>query len=274
MTKYWLSALTLSMVILTCIPLFTQAQEMQKVKIDSVFTLLKQHINAKDAAAIFALTGNNLRSNLTSQALQTFLEQQIFRAGKIQHSSLITYADNTCKYKIDFTQLSLQLYLNLDKENKIDLFLFQPYQSTVVLKKESPVATSNAMASVQDKQVDAIARQYIQQKNTVALSIGIIKNGQLSTYHYGETAKGNGQLPNENTIFEIGSITKTFTSTLLAWYVNEGKVKLTDPIIKYLPDSVVANAALQNITLLNLSNHTSGLSSLPDNFASSPVLRH
>jgi len=67
-------------------------------------------------------------------------------------------------------------------------------------------------------------------------------------------------------VFEIGSITKTFTTALLAWYVNEGKIKLSDPITKYLPDSVAANPQLRNITLLNLSNHTSGLPSLPTNF--------
>ena len=269
MAKYRLPVLTLSMIILTSIPLFTQAQERQKQKIDSVFNLLKQHINTKDVAAVYELTGVGLRKDLTSTNLQKFLVQQIFPAGNIRESSLISYADNTSKYKIDFTSLSLQLLLNLDKDDKISLFLFQPYQSAVVLKNY-PVATSNAMASVEDKQVDAIARQYIQQKNTVALSIGIIKNGRLSTYHYGETARGNGRLPNEKTVFEIGSITKTFTSTLLAWYVNEGKLKLTDPVIRYLPDSVAANTALQNITLLSLSNHTSGLPSLPENFNKQP----
>ena len=116
-----------------------------------------------------------------------------------------------------------------------------------------------------DKQVDEIARPYIQKTNTVGLSIGIIKNGQMSVYNYGETARGNNQLPTANTIFEIGSITKTFTATLLSFYANEGKVKLTDLITKYLPDSVKANPALNGITLLQLSNHTSGLARIPEN---------
>jgi len=50
--------------------------------------------------------------------------------------------------------------------------------------------------------------------------------------------------------------------------VNEGKVKLTDPITKFLPDSVAANPELKSITLLNLSNHTSGLARIPDNLVS------
>ncbi|MFI5162889.1 MAG: serine hydrolase domain-containing protein, partial [Sphingobacteriales bacterium] len=86
------------------------------------------------------------------------------------------------------------------------------------------------------------------------------------TYNYGETARDNKKLPDANTLFEIGSITKTFTATLLAYYANEGKVKLDDPITKYLPDSVAANEELRGITLTMLSNHTSGLPRLPDNF--------
>ena len=122
------------------------------------------------------------------------------------------------------------------------------------------------MKTLTDKNIDSAARKYIQKSNTVGISIGILKNGVVTTYDYGETGRGNHTLPDANTLFEIGSITKTFTSTLLAYYVNEGKVKLDDPITKYLPDSVAANKELQGITLQMLTNHTSGLPVLPDNF--------
>ncbi len=104
--------------------------------------------------------------------------------------------------------------------------------------------------------------------------IGVINKGKITTYSYGETIKGNHKLPNADNFFEIGSITKTFTSTLLAWYGNEGKVNLNDPITKYPPDSVAANPELKGITLLNLSNHTSGLDRIPGNLinhASDPL---
>ena len=85
----------------------------------------------------------------------------------------------------------------------------------------------------------------------------------VHTYNYGETAQGNGQMPDANSIYEIGSITKTFTATLLAYYANEGKVKLNDPITEYLPDSVATNKQLQSITLEMLANHTSGCRDCP-----------
>src|SRR6202012_1403152 len=101
--------------------------------------------------------------------------------------------------------------------------------------------------------------------NTVGLMIGLIKNGNVSIYSYGETAKRSDKPPTDNTFFEISAITETVASTLLAWYVNQGPIKLNDQITKYLPDSVVANPALHGITLMQLSNHTSGLARLPNN---------
>ena len=100
------------------------------------------------------------------------------------------------------------------------------------------------------------------------MSIGVLKDGQTYTYGYGATQKKNGVLPDANTIFEIGSVSKTFTAQLLAYYVNSGKISLTDPITKYLPDSVAANPELQKIKVVNLSNHTSGLVRLPENILS------
>jgi len=146
------------------------------------------------------------------------------------------------------------------------LFLFQDYIEPVA-DKTALVASSNRLRSAIDLRVDTVARAYIQKANTVGLCIGILKKGKTTVYSYGETIRRNGKLPNTDNFFEIGSITKTFTATLLAWYANAGVLKLTDPITKYLPDSVTKNLELQAITLENLSNHTSGLPSLPDNIS-------
>lgn len=71
---------------------------------------------------------------------------------------------------------------------------------------------------------------------------------------------------NGDTIFEIGSVTKVFTSMLLEDAVARGEVALNDPIAKYLPPDV--RAPQRNgkpITLEQLSRHTSGLPRLPSN---------
>lgn len=243
------------------------AQNRQLQKTDSVLSLIKQKFQRKSADELYALTGDNFKKALSLPAFQNVSNQQLFPLGSIKSDSLISFVNNkTATYKLKFDAVTLQLMLSLDQFNKIDLLLFQPYKD-VSLKKLNQAPTDNGSVTAMDKKVDTVARVYIQKTNTVGLSIGVLKNGVFKVYNYGETTKGSNKLPNANTLFEIGSITKTFTATLLAWYVDQGKLRLTDPITKFLPDSVAANPQLKNVTLLHLINHTSGLPNLPANFS-------
>ena len=71
-----------------------------------------------------------------------------------------------------------------------------------------------------------------------------------------------------NAVFEIGSITKTFTATILADMVARGEVRLDDPVAKYLPDSAhVPSRNGKQITLVDLAIQSSGLPRLPSNLA-------
>ena len=63
-------------------------------------------------------------------------------------------------------------------------------------------------------------------------------------------------------MFEIGSITKVFTATLLANYVNNGTLGLDDHINSYLPFNLHNNI---QISFMDLANHTSGLPRIPSN---------
>ena len=68
-------------------------------------------------------------------------------------------------------------------------------------------------------------------------------------------------------MFEMGSTTKVFTSTILADMVKKGEVSLDDPVAKYLPkEAKVPERGGKQITLLDLATHSSGLPSLPSNF--------
>ena len=85
-------------------------------------------------------------------------------------------------------------------------------------------------------------------------------HGQRSIFTYG-TAK-------PDSVFEIGSITKTFTGLILAQMVEQKSVRLTDPVRELLPPGTVAEPASGlEITLLDLSDQHSGLPRMPDNFA-------
>jgi len=250
------------------------AQSRQQQKVDSVFQQVKKYFNEKNADAIYNLTGSTFQNALSIDAFANSVNQQLFPLGQIEESSLISFVNNNIgTYKLKFGAATMQVLISLDKKDKLELLLFQPYKEPIG-NRTALVASSNTLKTETDKKVDTVARQYIQKGNTVGMCIAVLKDGKITTYGYGETKKGSGKIPNADNFFEIGSITKTFTSTLLAWYANEGKVKLTDPITKYLPDSVSANPELKAITLLSLSNHTSGLVSVPDNmikYASDPL---
>jgi len=241
------------------------AQTMQQQKSDSIIVLLKKYINAKDADAIYDLTGKDYQKDLSRTFLTGFLTKKILPLGEIKESSFLKLENKTSIYKLQFEKETLQLSMNLDESNKIRLFLFKPFVAEKP-NKSVLVATSNPLQTPLEKELDSVIRIYIQKTNPVGLSIGIFKAGKNSIYGYGETVKGNNKIPDANTIFEIGSITKTFTATLLAYFVNQGKIKSTDPITKYLPDSVAKNIVLKEVSVLSLCNHTSGLAPLPDNF--------
>jgi len=92
-----------------------------------------------------------------------------------------------------------------------------------------------------------------------------VQDGKVTFAAAGHPGPSAG-VPPEKVLFEIGSITKVFTSLLLAEAVNEGRTKLTDPIGKFLPADVTLAPETAAITLEQLATHTSGMPALPTNF--------
>ena len=242
------------------------AQDRQKQKTDSVSLLVQKKFNEKDVAGLYALTGDAFKKALSYETLLSFCNNNLYPLGEIKELSFEKEANGICKYKSVFSTVSLSLFLGLDKADKIETFLFKPYVDDKA-KKSQKAASSNPLVSQLDKEVDSASQPYISMLQTTGLSIGILVNGKTFFYGYGETAKGNGQLPNEHNIYEIGSISKTFTATLLADAVEKGKVKLDDPVSKYFPDSIpVLEYQGLPVTLKTLSNHSSGIPRMPNNF--------
>jgi len=242
------------------------AQSLQLKKTDSVFRLIKKYSKTKDADAIYDLAAIRFKQSITQGTFRDYLFRELFALGPIKKDSLLSFVNNlTATYKMQMDAVTMQLTISIGDNDKLTYFKLEPF-TEFVSNKSARVSSSNELKTALDKKLDSVVRGYIQKSNTVGMSIAVLKGGQSRTYNYGETKKGNGQLPNIGSIYEVGSITKTFTATLLAWYINEGKLSLTDPITKYLPDSVAANPSLKNIKLVNLTNHTSGLPGLPSNF--------
>jgi len=92
------------------------------------------------------------------------------------------------------------------------------------------------------------------------LAIALVHDTSVQYYGLRRVADSFVVVINNDQIFEAGSITKVFTATLLAAFVQEGKINLHDPINNALPFTL--NKDLQ-LTYLQLANHTSGLPRLP-----------
>jgi D-alanyl-D-alanine-carboxypeptidase/D-alanyl-D-alanine-endopeptidase len=113
---------------------------------------------------------------------------------------------------------------------------------------------------------EILVKRVDQQKQAVGIVAGIIEPSGRRVVAYGNLANGDQRTLDGDTIFEIGSISKVFTSLLLADMVNRKEVALDDPAAKYLPEHVkIPERSGKSITLLDLSTHSSGLPRLPSN---------
>jgi CubicO group peptidase (beta-lactamase class C family) len=97
----------------------------------------------------------------------------------------------------------------------------------------------------------------------VGAIVGVIKDGQTYVWSFGEKVLGSGQAPDADTFFEIGSITKTFTGTLLGLEVARGRVTLDQKVKTLWPE--LDETSVGEITLEELATHTAGLPRLPSN---------
>jgi CubicO group peptidase (beta-lactamase class C family) len=113
---------------------------------------------------------------------------------------------------------------------------------------------------------EILVRRVDQQKQAVGMVAGVIDPSGRRVVAYGKLAGGDPRTLDGDTIFEIGSITKVFTSLVLADMVNRDEVALDDPAAKYLPEGVrMPERNGKSITLLDLATHNSGLPPLPGN---------
>lgn len=111
-----------------------------------------------------------------------------------------------------------------------------------------------------------LKRRIDQEHRTVGIVAGVIDPSGRRVVSYGSLEKGGARKVDGDTLFEIGSVTKVFTSLLLADMVRRGEVALDDPVAKYLPAGTkVPERGGKQITLVDLATHTSGLPRLPTN---------
>lgn len=254
----------------------------QEENSDNIVNRFKNYFNKHQSDSIYRQWNQQAQTNVSKPQLDSLLNNQLYPLGNIESTAFIKKENGLEHFKLVFSKHTLKLILGIDSNKKIGTFLFQTFEEPLTERdtaikslKENKLETdtvhhqktieAKTTESAIDDLVDSLALQYINDPSTCGLAIGIIYNGKAGYYYYGETTRGNKTLPDQETLFEIGSITKTFTATLLANAAITDSINLNDPITRYLPDSLIQNKALEKITFQNLANHTSGLPRLPDN---------
>jgi D-alanyl-D-alanine-carboxypeptidase/D-alanyl-D-alanine-endopeptidase len=131
--------------------------------------------------------------------------------------------------------------------------------AAIALRAQAP--TDAEIRAVLSDRIDRLHRN-------VGIAVGIIDANGRRFVSSGNFSVKDPRPVGNDTVFEIGSTTKVFTSTILADMVQRGEVSLDDPVAKYLPDEVkIPQRGGKQITLIDLATHTSGLPRMPANFA-------
>jgi CubicO group peptidase (beta-lactamase class C family) len=130
---------------------------------------------------------------------------------------------------------------------------------------DTNVFQSHPVPSTDDVR-EILARRVDQQKQATGIVVGLIEPGGRRVVAYGHLGKGDPRAVDGDTIFEIGSVSKVFTSLLLADMVHRKEVALDDPAARHLPEHVrMPEGRGTSITLRDLSTHRSGLPPMPGN---------
>lgn len=118
------------------------------------------------------------------------------------------------------------------------------------------LATASAESTDIDATVQQAARAVMQQHGIPGLAIAVTANGEQRFYNFGVASRETRQAVTGDTLFEVGSISKTLTATLATYAEAGGRLSLSDSPGKYLPQ--LQGSRLDQVTLINLATHTAG----------------
>lgn len=111
--------------------------------------------------------------------------------------------------------------------------------------------------------VNTMIKPVLQRNHVPGAAVVIYNHGIPQAFYFGTATHNSFNHVNSGTIFEIGSVTKIFTSVLLAYESYIGQVDLDDPAIIYLRNAPTTNRSFDQITLAGLAAHVSGLGQMP-----------
>nr|WP_188112604.1 class C beta-lactamase [Rhizobium tropici] len=107
-----------------------------------------------------------------------------------------------------------------------------------------------------ERAVNETIRPLMKENDVPGMAIAVTVKGKRYVFNYGVASKESGQKVTNDTIFELGSISKTFAATLASYAEVSGKLSFSDKATKYMPE--LAGTAFDKISLLDLGTYTAG----------------
>lgn len=245
-----------SIIVICTLNSFAEDIHMDKYK--NVARNIMTSFNIKDYKKFSNDFNQSISDELTEEKIKEVVDGLQNQFGQIKNiGEAISLGQNAYTFLTDFEKGQLNLVLSFDAEDKLSGILFQPIQRVI---KYSSVN--------KDTSIDEIIKPYMSEKNNVGVAIGIIEGRKSNEqkFCFGKTAKDKDKKINNETIFEIGSISKVFTTTILAdMYLNK-ELDLEDSVSKYLPkmDDKSLEYNGRKVNFIDLATHTSGLPRLPE----------
>lgn len=230
----------------------------QNEKHNVVFQDFKENYNQGNFENIFNGFSVEMKKALPIEKTKEFLGGLKLQAGNIKDGTFVKFENQSfAVYKTEFEKSILAVNISIDDKNLINGFYVKPFVDEVTLKMV------NALSEFPSEIANSIYSQTNNLPNKTQLSIAILKGGDVR--YYGVLIENDtiNSIKNFNRIFEIGSITKVFTSTVLASLVIDKKLDLNNYVNDYYSFDFKNNL---KINFSDLANHTSGLPRLPENF--------
>lgn len=114
------------------------------------------------------------------------------------------------------------------------------------------IAGAADLQSVVDQAIKPIMKEY----DVPGIAVAVTVNGKASYFSYGLASKAEQTPVSEHTLFELGSVSKTFTATMVTYGVAQGKLSLDDHPGRYIPQ--LKGSAIDKATVLNFGTYTAG----------------
>jgi CubicO group peptidase (beta-lactamase class C family) len=209
--------------------------------------------NTQNFDANYDLTAEGFQKQVTKEYFAQIFNSVWQSAGKFDSYKQVESSTQGRVFHLLSATQTFALSVSLDAAGKAAGLFIKPVDRTA------------------EKDAQALLDKWKENSSHAGLVIGKLANGKTDIQFYGVADKSTTKPLNEQSIFELGSISKPFTGILLHTLMADGKISLSDPVNKFLPEaSQLPKVNEKDILVRHLVTHSSCLPRMPGNFHPKP----